>query len=327
MDETIIRVISGLATPSEEARVEAWRAESPENETRFVETRRVWELTAPVGRGQYADAPDAEAIMGGAEGRASVTALDSRRRRRNSRRTVMGTLALAATVAAVALGTQFFGGGTGTPVGPSATFVAGAGPVTQVLDDGSVVRLAAGSELDAWAGESQRRFALRGRAFFAVRHDTERPFVVEAGGMEARVLGTRFELSYGGGSLRTVVVDGRVAVTNEVGRVAVGAGAVGTAETGSPPVVTQVGDVYTLLDWPDGLLLFQATPLSTAAREVARRFDRSVVVTDEALGGLRVTAFFEDESFEEVVQALCDVSGASCSLTETGALLAAGPPR
>jgi transmembrane sensor len=224
-------------------------------------------------------------------------------------------------MAAVAIGVQVMGP-RGPAAQPLATFAADGGAVrTVTLDDGTIARLAPGSRLEQWAAPGERRHTLRGKAFFAVRHDPERPFVVEAAGAEARVLGTRFELREQEGELRTVVVDGRVAVSNEAGRVEVPAGSVGDAGTRAAPSVRSVEDVYALLDWPGGLLVFQGTPLFRAAEEISRHFGRTVEIRGEELRELRVTAEFGEEAFEEVVQALCDVSGAGCSLTDSGALL------
>ena len=302
-----------------------WRADSPDNEAYFQETQYVWLLTEPVGRAEYVTPPSVDAIMGGSGESDAIPSLAGRRQWKSAaRRKTMGLLAMAATVAAVAIGVQIFDG-SGPVMGPAATFAADSGtPLTVPLDDGSIVRLAPGSRLEQRAGAGERRFALTGRAFFAVRHDPERPFVVEAGGTQARVLGTRFELAEGNGSLRTVVVDGLVAVSNDRGRVEVPAGGVSDAGTATAPSVHVAEDVYALLDWPGGLLVFQGTPLSRAAEEVARHFGRSVEVSGDELRGLRVTAYFEEEGFEEVIQALCDVSGAGCRLTDSGALIETG---
>jgi transmembrane sensor len=190
------------------------------------------------------------------------------------------------------------------------------------LDDGSFVRLAPGSTLQVWDRDSERRVSLTGRAFFAVARDEERPFVVQAGASQTRVLGTRFEVSDRGGDVRTVVVDGRVAVSNGQGTVEVTGGSVAWAVLDGPPTVEMPGDVYALLDWPGGILLFQGTPLAQVAGEVGRSFDRTVEVQGDRLPSLRISGSFEGVAFEEVVLALCYAAGAVCSFTETGARIA-----
>jgi ferric-dicitrate binding protein FerR (iron transport regulator) len=94
---------------------------------------------------------------------------------------------------------------------------------------------------------------------------------------------------------------------------------VARAPEDGPPVTERVDDVLALLDWPSGVLLFQATPLAQVAAEVGRRFDRRVEVHGERLRALRISGTFEEERFDEVILALCQTAGAECALMEDGA--------
>jgi transmembrane sensor len=330
VDELIIRVIEGNASLSEAERVRDWRAQSAENDHRFRLTELVWSATAPSGRRSYAPPAGVDAIIGGgapdgARAEPTVISLADRARARRARPGGLAwAAALAASLAAVGLGIRALG----VPVpstAPTATFVAEASDArTVVLDDGSFVRLSPGSRLDQWDADDERRLGLSGRAFFAVAHDPGRPFVVAAAGSEIRVLGTRFELAETTAGVRTVVVEGRVNVSNDLGRVDAPSGTVAFASSDEAPTARTVEDVHELLDWPEGLLVFQATPLAQVAAEVGRHFGRPVTVRGATLAELRISAFFESEGFEEVVQALCDVSGAECGLSEGGAVIGDG---
>jgi len=325
VDELIIEVLAGNASPSRQEEVRRWRHASAENEARYQETRRLWRATEPATLAELPVPVDPGVIFAASErrrrggGASDVIPLrPGAQQRSRLPRTVGWSLAAAAAVAAVALGISMR---APVPhVTPLATLTASAqAPRTVVLDDGSFARLAPGAELLVWDAPDERRVTLTGRAFFAVAHDATRPFVVDAGSAETRVLGTRFEVAASDGTVRTVVVDGRVALSNERGSVEVTGGSIATAEPGIPPTREVVGDVYALLDWGDGILLFQGTPLAQVASEVGRHFDRTVEVRGERLPGLRISGSFEDESFEEVVLALCETSGARCTLTSTGA--------
>lgn len=313
MDELIIKVLRGAATPSEQERVEAWRAGSAENEADFRATQAVWAATAPDEGPAAPPAPDAAALMAGGSARPLGA------RRGLPFRPAPWGWALAAGIAALLLARGPWGGEP-----PGVAFEAdAAGPRVVTLQDGSVVKLAPGSRLEETGDADARVVILSGRAFFAVTHDAGRPFVVRAAGAETRVLGTRFEVSdQGGGEVRVVVVEGRVAVSNGDGAVEVDAGSVGRSTGGGPPTVAAAADVFALLDWPDGVLVYQATPLARVADEIARHFQRDVEVRGEELGDLRISAVFEGMGFADVVATLCDVSGAECTLTETGVVIA-----
>jgi hypothetical protein len=93
----------------------------------------------------------------------------------------------------------------------------------------------------------------------------------------------------------------------------------GEGAPGAPPTVETGADIYALFDWPGGVMLYQATPLAEAARDVERRFGRTVDVVTEELRGIRVSGTLEDERFEEAVVSLCQTAGADCVLTDSGA--------
>lgn len=323
MDEAIIQVLRGDASPEVAERVRRWRAESEENETRYRETARVWALTEPAGL-RASPPGDVSAILTAAEERRARNGdeplrsiSEARVSRRRGHPALKWGLALAAGIAALALGV---GTGVFSPgAEPTATYVASAeGPAFVSLDDGSFVKLAPGSDLEVWDSEVERRVRLTGRAFFAVAHEAGRPFVVRAGATETRVLGTRFEVSQTEEAVRAIVVDGLVAVSNARGSVEVPAGSLARVPEGGAPTTETPDDIYALLDWPSGIMLFQGTPLGRVAREVERRFGREVDVRGEELRSLRISGTFEEESFEQVVVALCETVGARCTLTDGG---------
>ena len=315
MDDLIIRVLRGSASPFDVERLKRWRGEARENEQYFQEITRVWELTAPEPVAPPSGHPPVDVVLGS-------FGPPSRRpfMRRGSSLGKWGLLA--ASMAAVAVGIQV----TGPFVPrPSATHQApDRGSLTVTLADGSFVRLAPGSRLDEFDGEGRREVSLEGRGFFAISRDEARPFIVRSGPGEVRVLGTRFEVSEEtGGGIRTVVVEGRVAVASSDGSVEIGTGEMARVTVGSPPAASEPEDVYALLDWPDGILVFQGTRLAQVAEEVSRHFRRPIEVVGEDFGDRRVTAWFGTETFEEVTESLCLVTEAAC--TPAGEGLTIGP--
>jgi transmembrane sensor len=195
--------------------------------------------------------------------------------------------------------------------------------LTVTLADGSYVRLAPGSGLQELDAREERDVTLTGRAFFAVARDEGRPFVVNAGAGEIRVLGTRFQVQEGeDGEVRTAVIEGRVAVAGREGRVEIGPGQLALLSEGAPPTISQPEDIYALLDWPEGILVFQGTPLHKVAEDISRHFQRPLEVTGEELRNRRVTAWFGPEGFDEVAESLCLVTEARCLGSRDGVVMA-----
>lgn len=86
-------------------------------------------------------------------------------------------------------------------------------PERQVLADGSVVERRSDVRLTVGFSDLLRRVVLeRGEAHFEVAHDLARPFVVSAGGVEFRAVGTAFTVALGEEKVEMFVTEGRVAV-------------------------------------------------------------------------------------------------------------------
>lgn len=313
MDDLIIRVLSGHASPFEAERLKHWREQGAENERHFQDLARVWSLTAPEPVAPSSAPPSVDVILerAGEVRRARPGALRPSRRARWIR---WGLLAAAA--AAVTLVVR---GVTPHGLPLIAEYEAPSdGPSTVTLGDGSFVRLGPGSRLEEVEAEGGREVVLEGRAFFAVARDETRPFVVRVGAGEVRVLGTRFQVETEADHVQAVVVEGLVKVSNRKGWVDVPAGSVAQMSMASPPTSQVVENVYSLLDWPGGVLVFQGTALEQVAQEVSRFYGRTLRVVGGELSSRRVTASFQGESFEEAAESLCLVTQAECRAEGTG---------
>jgi transmembrane sensor len=200
-------------------------------------------------------------------------------------------------------------------------FATGSTNVSTVhLDDGSVVRLAPNTELRVDAN-GKREAWLKGTAFFAIAKRNGDPFVVHTSAGDARVLGTRFELSSAGSAVRLVVFEGRVALTATGSSEIVEAGQISSAEVGRAPSSPRPADVQRLATWMSDVLIFQATPLNTVATEIERQFGTRVHVTDDALASRTISAVFDHQSLESVVAAICRVADATCEIQDTAVVI------
>lgn len=327
-DELIVRVLSDMASPSESEVVRVWRLEASQNEAYFQGIARVWTATAPPPRTRSIDRAFVRSIIEAAERRSVVdlplrrTAAGPARRRGKGLSSRRRLALLAAAIAGIALGVRVVS--RPPPVKVMAVWEADTGrPRTIALSDGSLVRIAPGGRLTQLESSDERRFSLRGRAFFAVAHDARHPFVVEAGRAELRVLGTRFEIAGDGAAVRAVVLEGRVALSDPHGSVAIAAGGVGSVHADRPPTVDYPADVRDSLAWPNGVLVFQATPLYQVAAEVSRQFGRTVTVADPAIRLRRITAWFGSEDFQEVMEAICQAAAVACTISDTKATIRA----
>lgn len=195
-------------------------------------------------------------------------------------------------------------------------------PMTQVLSDGSVVQLREGAEIAVDFDEGHRRVVLKkGEAHFQVTKNPRRPFIVVAGGVEVRAVGTAFRVQLGGRSVDVLVTEGRVAVDHGV------AAANDESPAPAPLVVLDAGNQVTIGTQPEPQAKPEVTPLtpeeleaqlawrvprldlsSTPLEEVISLFNQygraRLALGDPALGKLRISGVLRVDHPELLVRLL-----------------------
>lgn len=317
-DESIARALAGEASELELRELRHWREASAANEGVWRRSEAAWTAAFTAeGEGRTDVArPSAHEVMAAAEARRRRAA--GRNARRAFARSPWTAYGLAtAAVAALLIVVARVGSDAGMASGlsPVESSTGSGDVVTMALSDGSVVRTASATRVEFPPVRGRREVVLQGRAFFAVAHADE-PFVVHTAAGEVTVTGTRFEVRTEPEPVRVVVVEGTVRIRGEGGAAEAHRGEVAFLARGSTPRVVDRGDPWSLLEWEDGLLVFQETPLREVASELGRHFGRAVDVAP-ALERRRVTAWFGDESLEEVVSAVCLVVAARCRVSDT----------
>jgi transmembrane sensor len=170
------------------------------------------------------------------------------------------------------------------------------------LNDGSTVTLNTASKIHVQYSKARRSVRLvEGEAFFQVAKDRSRPFVVDAGDLRIRAVGTAFVVrNLRGKPAQVLVTEGRVEVARisapGVTAVSVGAPAQATATT-DPSVAANVKPAPTegllaQLAWREGKIAFQGETLEAAAAEFARYSDRRIVIDDPTLARETITGLF-----------------------------------
>ncbi|MFN4281245.1 MAG: FecR family protein [Alphaproteobacteria bacterium] len=187
------------------------------------------------------------------------------------------------------------------------------------LDDGSLVQLNTASAIAVdYDGQTRRVRLLAGEALFAPSplSDAERrPFVVAAGEMTARALGTRFVVAREPDSgVSVAVLEHEIEVEAR--------DAEGTRErvTLSPGqslryAAAQLGtvretDVAHIADWSRGQLLFDRVPLSQAVAALNRYRAERIVVTSDELARRRVSGLFKIDDLSGALDVIAAELGA-----------------
>jgi len=83
----------------------------------------------------------------------------------------------------------------------------------RILEDGSTVELNRGAVVNVVYSAGERRVTLEhGEALFTVTSNPGRPFIVRAGGVDVRAIGTAFNVRLAPSEVEVLVTEGRVAV-------------------------------------------------------------------------------------------------------------------
>lgn len=198
------------------------------------------------------------------------------------------------------------------------------------LADGSTLELNAASEVRVHFSPGERRVRLaRGEAHFTVARDPARPFVVEAGGIAVRAVGTAFNVRLDERAVEVLVTEGRVAVAApaEHRRPVPASPAaeltanerVVVAHTDGPaarPEVVRVdpGTLRAALAWQERRLVFSNTPLAEALAQFNRRNRLQLELADADLATLPIGGSFRAENVDAFVRLL--VSGGEITVEQ-----------
>lgn len=165
------------------------------------------------------------------------------------------------------------------------------------LPDGSSVTLNTASRIVAAFDLKVRRVHLNaGEALFEVAKDATRPFIVEAGRLRVRAVGTVFSVTRGA-SAQVMVREGIVDVSGPgvPRRTRLGVNAIlALPATGGPPARSAVGEqeVERRLAWRDGLLAFEGESLGQAAAAFERYSEPRIVIDDPGLAREPISGLF-----------------------------------
>jgi transmembrane sensor len=176
------------------------------------------------------------------------------------------------------------------------------------LADGSRLSVGPNTLLRVEFSDGFRRVHLqRGEAMFEVSKDAARPFIVDAAGVFARAVGTRFGVDHTDDSVRVTVAEGKVAVVqggqgalleHDVDlRVATSLEKDEAVEialnTPAIPLRKEQVDSLTELAWASGQLSLQQETVAEAVREFNRRNRLQIVIEDAGVADLHLCCIFD----------------------------------
>ena len=169
------------------------------------------------------------------------------------------------------------------------------------LPDSSRVMLSGDSRLayNAQFGKTNRELSLRGEAFFQVKRDTSKPFIVETSLIQVEVLGTSFQVIAEKLQAEVFVEKGRVKITTQDKKQE------RILETGmSVKYGKKDGKLMISTKEDKGeqqILKFDNAPLSEVIETLNEYYDSHVTLPAD-YATLRITVVFKEVSLEEAIE-------------------------
>ena len=181
-----------------------------------------------------------------------------------------------------------------------------------VLSDGTEVYLNSGSSLTypvAFYDQGPRNVVLRGEAYFTVTSDSLRPFTVSTQNIDAKVLGTEFNISsyQDDEHMKVVLVEGSLSVgqsnTSNPSALLLKPNQLVSYSYFNKELSKENVDVSSYIAWKDGVLLF-------------KNEDFYYIAKDTQLSKERYTGRFKTETIEEILKAFQRIKGFDYTINE-----------
>lgn len=299
----VLELSSGDVAGDELLAFQAWIEADQRHKQAFNESQRVWDGLSDVS---FADRElPAETLLERYAVRRERTGLRQWLKERFKPVVWTGGAVVAGALLAVFLLPHVF---TTQPASQAELFTTRTAEIRDIeLDDGSVITLGTKSGMIVDFDEHQRRIQLvNGEAFFDVSKDPERPFVVDFRGTEIRVLGTRFDVREGAAQLRITVLDGLIEVAPEIKSSTARLSAGQQVKVLSTGEMTAVGSVTGDKpgDWRLGRLFYEGEYLREVIADANRYHEEKIILMPPSLGDLKVTASFDTERIDQMLNTL-----------------------
>jgi transmembrane sensor len=310
-DELIVRYLAGEASPEEAMAVQDALTDL-KFQSRFVALQTTWAATHPGKTTRKVYAAEAwQAIEDRLMRRplekikASPEAKKTRALRYSHRAFRIAASLLLLAVAGVVLYNLL----ASQDSDEALTYVTTQGRVQHVdLPDQSVATVFRNSKLSYSADfNSHHREVslLEGEVFFNVTHDRKHPFIIHTAVADIKVIGTAFNVTLKGDAVEVSVKEGKVQVYTKNDSTFLEAGVTGVAQKAG---LIQTQDFVNSNAWGYAThrFVFKDTPLREVIRDLEKAYPYTIHVSDQAINNCRLTATFENDSAENLLNLVAE---------------------
>ena len=304
MSELLAKYFSGNLSEAEQNKVLSWRNENEQNAEEFFEFASAWNQVVLV---QNSNSNDESAIFDkivSSSNHAKVVQI-------SSHSNIKTYLRYAAVVLLAVLGSYIYLNTT-TDLIEIATGKSEVRNLT--LSDGSIVYLNENSKVvytEKFIGDT-REVLLTGKAFFEVKRDETKPFIVKTNDSEIKVLGTSFLVNANSVQKQTevVVATGKVAVTSlklaKGNKIELVSGDVGKASQSGKNIVKYKNEDPNYLSWKTKVLSFNKAKLDHVFEVLEETYLLDIDVSNSTINDCRLSAKYDNQSIESIMEIMSE---------------------
>ncbi len=326
-DDLLARYVAGETTEHESAQVKVWLAQSANHAQELARFQQIWENSVnlkpnnevdvdlawkkvkkqlTVGRSQSADAQSADWYASAAQ--ATVHEQSPSPKIIPLRRSSFMFWRVAASML-VMIGLGWLGYQFLQPIEKpeiAKVLKTQQNTLEQTLPDGTKVYLNQHSTLTTAAdfNDETRTVTLQGEAYFDVKRDETRPFVIKANGTEVRVLGTSFNVR---------AYDKRVSVAVTSGKVQFSSTKAKTLLIKNESAAVEADTIIKLpeinlneLAYRTRVFVFDKTNLSDVVASLREGYQADIRLSSRHLAKCQLTARFEKESLDATLTVIAE---------------------
>lgn len=162
-----------------------------------------------------------------------------------------------------------------------------------LLSDGTKVWLNSASSLSypVIFDAPERMVQLTGEAYFEVKTDPDRPFIISTGSQKVEVIGTRFNMNVYPDEpyAATTLIEGSLYVSHAGQQRILRPGFQALSSSGNSKIRIRKADVSAEIAWKDNYFIFEDEPLESILRRMSRWYDFNLQYENADLGKQRFT--------------------------------------
>ena len=292
IDALISKFLSGEATPEEAMLLEDWIAESPENEAYFESSAQLF--------GNLYDPVSTDEAWNAVRPQLQQTPV---RQMYTMWMRIAATVVVLLTVGGVWLWMQ-------PGAESSEIFTAGNAKKHVNLKDGTAMTIAANSsvELSPGYGKTNRSVKLKGSGYFSVKHSDQLPFIIDAGPIHIKDLGTKFDVKATNDTIYVRVDEGVVMIYDNKGKkitLNANESAHYVIATGELELEVITNDIRPLAK----TIILDNQRLEDVVKLLNKTYKATIRIEDPAVYDCRITTEFYDEDLDMALLVISETLG------------------